>query len=140
MSSTHHALIYHFIFGTKHQEPTIRRDWRDRLHAFLGGCVNTLGGVPIIVGGVSDHVHLLVSLDPSHVIKDVLRDVKRKSSEWIHTDLSERGFGWQDGYGAFTVSIAQRETVRSYIARQEEHHRIQSFRNEYVEFLERHQI
>ncbi len=104
MSSTHFALHYHLVFGTKDQEATIGRGWRDRLHAYLGGCVGAIEGVPTAIGGVADHVHLLVSLRPTHQLSEVLRDIKSKSSGWVHADIGDRSFGWQDGYGAFTVS------------------------------------
>jgi REP element-mobilizing transposase RayT len=140
MSATHHSLNYHLIFDTKHQEPTIASAWRERLHAYLGGCVKALNGVPLAIGGMADHVHLLVSLTPTHTLADVLRDVKRQSSAWIHDEIFERKFGWQDGYGAFTVSVSVRETVREYILGQDEHHRRRTFREEYVELLEKHGV
>ena len=135
MSSTHFALQYHLVFSTKHQATSILPAWRDRLHAYLGGLVRALDGVPTAVGGVSDHVHLLVSLRPTHQLSEVLRDIKRKSSEWVHQEIGDRSFGWQDGYGAFSVSPSQVAVVRRYIERQESHHRTRTFRDEYVEFL-----
>ena len=134
MSSTHAALHYHLVFGTKHQQPIIDREWRDRLHAYLGGCVRSLDGVATAVGGVSDHVHLLVSLRTTHHLPEVLRDIKRHTSAWVHEEIGERAFAWQDGYGAFTVSPSMLDTVRRYIGRQEEHHRTRTFREEYVDF------
>jgi len=94
--------------------------------------------VPVIIGGVIDHVHLLVSLKPTHQISEVLRDIKRKSSEWVHKEIGDRGFVWQDGYGVFSVSLSQIPTVRRYIENQEDHHRTRTFREEYVEFDERY--
>ncbi|MHA3771882.1 IS200/IS605 family transposase [Verrucomicrobiota bacterium sgz303538] len=140
MPSTYFSLHYHLIFGTKLQQPTIHREWRDRLHAYLGGCIKNLNGVPTAVGGVSDHVHLLVSLRATHQISEILCDIKRHSSAWVHTEIGERAFGWQDGYGAFTVSPSMLDTVRHYIGRQEEHHRTRTFHEEYVEFLTKHGV
>lgn len=140
MSSTHHSLYYHFVFGTKDRRPLIVPEWQDRLQAFLGGCINTLGGVPTEIGGVADHVHMLVSLKPTHQISEVMRNVKHKSSEWIHNTIGERAFNWQDGYGAFTVSRSQVSRVRAYIQKQDEHHRVLTFRDEYVRFLKKHMI
>jgi putative transposase len=140
MSSTHHALSYHLIFGTKDRMPYIAEPWRSRLHEYLGGCIKGLGGVPTEIGGVADHVHLLVSLRPTHQLSEVMRDVKRKTSAWIHQEMGERRFGWQDGYGAFTVSLSNVRRVREYIQKQEEHHRARTFREEYLSFLKRHLI
>jgi REP element-mobilizing transposase RayT len=135
MPSTHLSLHYHLIFGTKNREPWIAPAWRDRLHAYLGGVIREMDGVAQSVGGMGDHVHLLVGLKSTHRLADVLRDAKRASSEWVHLNLPLPGFAWQEGYGAFTVSASNREEVASYIAHQEEHHRKRTFREEYVEFL-----
>ena len=140
MSSTHLSLHYHVVFGTKHQRPLIAAEWRPRLHAFLGGAAKTLDIVPEAVGGVADHVHLLLGLKATHTLADVMRDLKRASSAWVHETMNERDFQWQDGYGGFTVSISMLETVRHYIANQEEHHRKKTFQEEYVELLKRNGV
>ncbi len=137
MPSTHLSLHYHLVFGTKDHAPMIAPAWRDDLHAFLAGIVRTLGGVPEAVGGVSDHVHLLVGLRATHCLADVLRELKAVSSRWVHETPGVRQFAWQEGYGAFTVSASQRDEVRHYIQNQEEHHRTRTFREEYLELLER---
>lgn len=135
MPSTHLSLHYHLVFGTKNHEPGIAPTWRPQLHAFMGGVVRTLGGTPQIVGGVADHVHLLVGLRATHGLADVLRELKAVSSKWVHAEVKVPGFAWQEGYGAFTVSASQCEAVRRYIAMQEEHHRVRTFREEYLDFL-----
>ncbi len=137
MSSTHLSLHVHVVFGIKHQRPLIARAWRARLHAFLGGAIRTLEVVPEAVGGVADHVHLLMGIRATHRLADVMRDVKRASSVWVHETISDKEFEWQDGYGAFTVSASLRDIVKRYIARQEEHHRKKSFKEEYLELLQR---
>ena len=137
MPSTHLSLHYHLVFATKERRPLIVPAWRERLHAYLGGILNEMKAVPQAVGGVADHVHLLVGLKATHRLADVLRDLKRGSSEWVHGTIGDRTFAWQEGYGAFTVSANVREGVRTYIARQEEHHRTRTFQEEYLEFLRR---
>jgi putative transposase len=137
MSSTHLSLHYHLVFSTKDRAPLIVPAWRERLHAFLGGTVNTLGGIPNGIGGVADHVHLLIGLRATHCLADVMREIKSVSSRWVREEMGERAFQWQEGYGAFTVGAPQCADVRSYIARQEKHHRTRTFQEEYVEFLER---
>lgn len=119
MSSTHLSLHVHVVFGTKHQRPLIDTSWRPRLHAYLGGAAKTLGVIPEAIGGVADHVHLLIGLRATHRLSDVMRDIKRTSSAWVYEIIGDRQFEWQDGYGAFTVSASMLETVRNYIVRQE---------------------
>jgi putative transposase len=135
MPSTHTALRYHIVFSTKERVPFIAPEWRARLHAYVGGTVRNLGGVAIAIGGVADHVHLLVSLNATHAIATLVREVKVAGTKWIHDEMKIQTFSWQEGYGAFTVSPSQTDSVAKYIANQEEHHRVKSFQEEYVEFL-----
>jgi REP element-mobilizing transposase RayT len=137
MPSTHTSLLYHLIFATKNREPMIAAAWRARLHEYLGGVVSGLGGAPQGIGGVSDHVHLLVGLKPTHCLSDFMRELKKSSSVWIGETVGATPFRWQEGYAAFTVSASAREEVQRNIARQEEHHRTRSFREELVEFLKK---
>jgi len=123
MSSTHLSLHYHLVFRTKNDEPVITSAWRDRLHAYLGGVIRTLGGAPEAIGGVADHVHLLVGLRATHTLADVLRELKSVSSKWVHEEVGVCSFSWQEGYGAFAVSASQLENARCYIQQQDEHHR-----------------
>ena len=140
MSSTHLSLHVHVVFGTKHQRPLIAAEWRPRFHAYLGGAAKTLDLIPETIGGVADHVHLLLGMRATHCLADVMRDLKRASSAWVHETIGEKDFQWQDGYGAFTVSVSMLETVRHYIANQEEHHRKKTFQEEYVELLKRNEV
>ena len=93
MPSTHLRLHYHIIFATKDRRPMIVPGWRERLHAYLGGILREMGAVPEAVGGVADHVHLLVGLKATHCVADVMRDLKRASSQWVHETVMERTFG-----------------------------------------------
>ena len=135
MSSTYLSLHYHLVFGTKNREACIAPAWRTRLHDYLGGTIRGLGGFPEGVGGVADHVHLLVGLKATHCLADVMRELKKASSAWVHDEIGLPAFAWQEGYAAFTVSATVREAVKHYIANQEEHHRVKSFREELVEML-----
>jgi putative transposase len=135
MSSTHLSLHYHIVFSTKERRAIINDEWRPRLFAFLGGSIKTLEGVPEAVGGINDHVHLLIGLRATHRLADVVKDIKTGSSRWVHVEIGSKLFAWQTGYGAFTVSVSNIEKVKNYILKQEEHHRKKSFRDEYVELL-----
>lgn len=140
MPSTHLSLHFHLIFSTKDRVALMHKDWRGRLHAYMGGIINDLGGVPETIGGVEDHVHLLVGLRATHRLADVLRELKASSSKWVHEELQKPLFAWQEGYGAFTVSQSQIEAVKKYIAHQEEHHRKRTFQEEYLEFLQKNGV
>jgi putative transposase len=107
------------------------------LHQYLGGTIRGLGGFAEEVGGVADHAHLLAGLKATHCLADVMRELKKASSMWVHEELRIPHFAWQEGYAAFTVSSTARDSVRRYIANQEEHHRGRTFREEMVEMLEK---
>ena len=137
MSSTHLSLHVHVVFGTKGRRPLIGTDWQGRLHGILGGAVRHFHAVPEAIGGMADHVHLLIGLGATHRLADVVRDLKRSSSLWVHDTIGLAEFAWQDGYGAFSVSASDREAVCAYIGNQAEHHRTRTFREEYIAFLRR---
>ena len=135
MPSTYLSLHYHLVFGTKNREPLIAPEWRARLHDYLGGTIRGLDGFPEGVGGVADHVHLLIGLKATRCLADILRELKKASSAWVHEEIGLRSFAWQEGYAAFTVSATSRDAVRHYIANQAEHHRAKTFREELVVML-----
>lgn len=135
--STWLSLHYHIIFSTKNREPWLHSEVRKRLHEYLGGIIKGLGGETHGVGGVGDHVHLLITLKATHCLADVMRELKKISSAWIKETYQMPGFSWQEGYCALTVSPSARSAVHDYIGRQEEHHRKRTFHEELMEFLEK---
>ena len=122
MSSTYLSLHYHLVFSTKERRPLIRDVWRDELHAYLGGTARGLDGVAESIGGVADHVHLLIGLRATHRFADFVRELKKASSVWVAEKSGER-FAWQEGYAAFTVSWTHLDKLKRYITTQEDHHR-----------------
>ena len=141
MAHTFTRLIYHVVFSTKDHARCITEDLRNDLYAYIGGIVRELHGVPMAVGGTEDHLHLLVSLPASLALADAMRTVKTNSSRWIHTKgPGKRLFGWQIGYGAFTVSRSNCDEVARYIADQNEHHKKASFEEEFLALLKKHDI
>ncbi|MGC4006586.1 MAG: IS200/IS605 family transposase [Pirellulales bacterium] len=130
MGSTFLSLNYHLVFATKNRTPWIDSAWIDRLHEYLGGTIKGFAGHPLAVGGVADHVHLLVGLKATHTLADLLRELKKASSKWVHDKIGLRDFAWQEGYAAFTVSPTALDAVRRYIANQEQHHRRHDFPSE----------
>jgi putative transposase len=135
------CLHAHIIFSTKKREPLITAEFAPRLFEYIGGICRGEGNALVGAGGTADHVHLLVSFGKQACASDLVRDVKSNSSGWIHQQFPQlRGFAWQAGYGAFAVSFSQIDQVRGYLARQEEHHRVHSFQEEFLAFLKRHRI
>jgi REP element-mobilizing transposase RayT len=130
MPSTHLSLHYHLVFATKNREGFLTAECKPRVHQYLGGTVNGLGGRIEAVGGMTDHVHLLAELRATHTLADFMRELKKQSSIWIHDELRIPAFAWQEGYAAFTGSASAVPNVRRYVQNQEEHHRVRSFREE----------
>jgi putative transposase len=139
MGSTFYSLRYHIVFSTKERRPFIRSEWRERLHAYFGGIIRNQGGVAEAVGGVEDHVHLLVSLKTTHCIADLMRDLKKDSSSWAAENF-EKDFSWQEGYSVFSVSTNHAEAVKGYIATQEARHRKTNFLDELKTLLEKNGV
>jgi REP element-mobilizing transposase RayT len=134
-------LLYHLVYATKDRHPWLQPDVRPGLFRELGELVRAEGGIPLRINGVEDHVHLLVKLRQDRCLADVLRVLKSRSSFWIHkTFAGLECFGWQTGYGAFTVSQSQVERVSLYIDKQEEHHRTKGYREELRSLLQMHGI
>jgi putative transposase len=140
MPSTHLSLRFHIVFSTKDRRPFIADAWHSRLHEYLGGLVRAAGGIPEAIGGTVDHVHMLAGLRATHALASFVQDIKQTSSRWVHESIGDKGFSWQPGYGAFTVSVSNCDMVKEYIADQAEHHRTKSFQEEYVAFLQKHQV
>ena len=139
MGSTFLSLHYHIVFSTKERHPLIRDSWRATMHEYLGGTVRGLGGIPEAIGGVADHVHLLVGLRATHCLADFMQELKKATSVWAKEN-HEPSFGWQDGYAAFTVSYTHIDPVKEYLHTQEEHHRQTDFIEELKRLLERNGV
>ena len=135
-------ILVHTVFSTKDRRPFLRDiALRQELHRYLGGIPTHLDCQPIIVGGVEDLAHLLCALARTCQPAEMVKELKRGSSLWLKTktpDLTD--FGWQNGYGMFSIGFSQIGAVRDYIARQEEHHREVSFQDELRQLLRRYEI
>ena len=127
-------LLFHIVFGTKGRFPMINAEIRPRFHRYMGGIVRGLGGIALEIGGIEDHVHLLVILKPTLRLSDFLRDLKSNSSTWAKANGMSK-FEWQRRYGAFTVSESQCATVRRYIRDQELNHKKFDFKTEFEALL-----
>ena len=141
MGHTYIQMWAHIVFGTKYRLPFIDEELAPRLFAYVGGIIRELGGIALLVNGPTDHVHILTSLPPRVPLCDFMRVVKTNSSRWVHEQYpTRRHFAWQTGYGAFSVSQSAVETVKAYIANQQEHHRRRTFPDEYLGLLREYAV
>jgi REP element-mobilizing transposase RayT len=141
MAHTFTSLHFHCVFSTRQRANLIPEPFQSRLHGYLGGVVKNLDGRSIIVGGTANHVHLLIAIPPDMAVAGMVRNLKANSSKWIHeTSPMMRGFGWQEGYGAFTVSRSNVDAVAQYIQRQAKHHKTLSFEDEYRTLMRKHGV
>ena len=136
--ATYTQILYHIVYGTKNHEGALDLEHHDTLCRYLAGVLRNKKCVVYIVGGYTDHLHILTSLHPSLSLADVLKDLKLAASKWIKSKGTLPHFnGWQEGYGAFTCSWKDKDRIVKYIQNQREHHRIKPFREEFIEMLQR---
>ena len=140
MPNTYTNLLFHIVYSTKYRKPLITPNLQDDLYGYIGGIIREEKGILLTAGGMADHVHLLARLPPTTAVSDMLRLIKTNSSKWASERDDVRYFEWQAGYAAFSVSESQTDRVRGYIQTQEEHHRRQSFKDEYLGLLRKHNI
>jgi putative transposase len=141
MANTYHQIYLQVIFAVKYREAIIKKDWQPQLFGVIGNLINETNCKTIIVNGVEDHVHCLISLKPVVSVSDLIRTVKAKSSKYINDNaLTPQRFEWQEGYGVFSYSQSQVDSVYKYIHNQEEHHKNQTFRDEYLDFLQKFKV
>ena len=141
MGHTFYSLNVHCIFSTKERVPILSPEVRERLWPYLGGIANENVIRPACIGGVADHVHLLLSIPTTIAIAKAIQLIKGGSSAWIHDTFRElHNFAWQEGYGALSVSVSHLSETVEYIKNQAEHHRTRSFQEEYLAFLKKHNL
>ena len=141
MANTYSQLNIHCVFAVQGRENIITKNFRDELHKYLSGILKHDGAFPLSVGGWKDHVHVFFELPVTMSVSDQMRMLKATSSKWINDRKLVKGkFSWQEGYGAFSYSRSQRNSVINYIMNQEEHHSTKSFRDEYMELLKKFEI
>ena len=141
MAHSYTNILIHYIFSTKNREKIITEKFQERLHPYLGGIARENNMRALAIGGVEDHVHLLVSLPPTLAVAKAIQLIKGGSSKWVHDTFPNLNkFKWQEGYGAFSVSVSQVENTIAYILGQKEHHRKKTFQEEYFTFLRKHNV
>ena len=135
MPHTYCANLIHCVFSTKERANLIAEEIQENLYAYLLGIAKNLEFQILALGGTANHVHILLGLSPKHSLSGVLRDLKANSSRWMRE--SNPRFGWQEGFGAFSVSPSQTATVKSYIRNQAEHHKKRNFEEEFLLLLKK---
>ena len=141
MAGTFSQIYIQIVFAVKGRQNLIGKAWKDELHKYISGIITKKGQKSIIVNGVADHVHVFVGLKPAMAISDLVRDIKNNSTNFINDKKFINGkFSWQEGYGAFSYAHSQIDHVYHYIANQEEHHKKKTFKEEYLDFLQKFEI
>ena len=141
MANTYSQINIQCIFAVKGRENIITNSFRDNLHKYMYGILKNDNVFPLAVGGWLDHVHIFFELNPNMKISDIIRMVKATSSKWINENNFIKGkFNWQEGYGAFSYARSQRDNVIKYIMTQEEHHKVKTFKEEYLGMLRNFEI
>jgi REP element-mobilizing transposase RayT len=141
MSHSYVSALYHCVFSAKERRKIITEDLQERLWPYMGGIARENRMKALEIGGVEDHVHLLLSIPSTLTIANAMQLIKGGSSKWVHDTFPKyKDFEWQEGYGAFTVGISQVPDTKNYIRNQHEHHRTKTYQEEFITFLEKHGI
>lgn len=141
MANTYTQIHLQFVFAVKHRTSLISPVWKKELYLYISGIVENNGHKLLAINGMPDHIHIFIGMRPTQSVSDLLQDIKRNSSLWINKKGFVKGkFEWQEGYGAFSYSKSHVQNVINYIQKQEEHHKKQSFKEEYLEFLKKFDV
>ena len=141
MANTYTQIYLHIVFSVKGRQNLVLKNWQDELHKYICGIVNGKEQKVYAIGGMPDHIHILLSIKPNIAISDLVRDIKANSSKWINEKRLITGlFQWQEGFGAFSYSKSQLDTIIAYINNQEQHHEKKKFRDEYLELLQKFDV
>ena len=141
MANTYHQIYLQTVFAVKYRKAVIEKAWKEKLFAVIGNLINETDCKTIIVNGVEDHVHCFIGLEPVVSVSELMKTVKAKSSKYINDQsLTPDRFEWQKGYGVFSYGQSQVDRVYKYIQNQEAHHKKQTFRDEYLNFLKKFKV
>jgi REP element-mobilizing transposase RayT len=141
MPNTFSQIYIQIVFAVKNRDSIITKTWEGELYKYITGIVQNKQQKMLAINGVSNHIHFLIGMKPTCCIADLVREIKKSSNEFIkEKKFTPFKFEWQEGYGAFSYSHSALNDVIAYIVNQKEHHRIISFRDEYISFLQRFEI
>jgi REP element-mobilizing transposase RayT len=139
--STYTQILYQIVFGTKFRERTLSKPGREDLFRYISGIIEKKNCHLYRINGVEDHLHIITHIHPSVSLSSLVKDIKLASTEYIKKNRLFKNFnGWQEGYGAFTYSIKEKDRLIEYVKNQEDHHKVKTFFEEYIEFLREHGI
>ena len=141
MANTYHQIYLQIVFAVKYRNAIINNSWKKQLCGVVGNLMNEAKCKTIIVNGVEDHLHCFLGLKPVISVSELMKTVKVKSSKYINDHkLTSKRFEWQEGYGVFSYGQSQIDRVYKYIQNQEAHHKKQTFRSEYMDFLKKFKV
>jgi putative transposase len=141
MANTYTQMYIHIVFSVKNWQKLITNNFRDDLYKYIAGIIKNDGHKPLAINGIPDHIHIFLGLNPNISVSDSVRDIKSNSSKFINEKKLVKGrFEWQDGFGAFSSSHSQIDSVIKYIMNQETHHRKKTFKEEYLELLKKFNV
>lgn len=141
MANTYTQFYVHLVFAVKNREALIRNQWINELEMYITGIVQNHKHKLLAISAMPDHIHIFIGYNVNHLIPDLVEEIKTSSNAWIKNNrLSKFRFEWQKGYGAFSLSHSQIDTVVKYIRNQENHHKKNSFRKEYLEILRKNDV
>ncbi len=141
MAGTFSQIYIHVVFAVKGRESLIQPHWEEELYKYITGIVRNKDQKMLAINGMPDHIHFLIGMKPSCCLSDLVREIKKSSNEFVREKrFTKFKFQWQEGYGAFSYGHSALDNVIRYINHQKEHHKKQSFRDEYKEFLKKFEI
>ena len=141
MANTYTQCYFHLVFAVKNRDALIKKEWKDEMEMYITGIAQNHRHKMLAIGSMPDHIHILIGYNVNELIPDLVEEIKTSSNAWIRERrLSKFKFQWQKGYGAFTYSHSQIDRVIKYILSQERHHNKRSFKDEYLEMLEKNEI
>ena len=141
MANTYVQLYVHLVFSPKNREALIQKEWKDDLEKYITGIVQNHKHKLLAIGAMPDHIHIFIGYNLNQLLPDLVENIKTSSNAWIKNNrLSKFKFEWQKGYGAFSHSHAQLDTVCRYVNNQEIHHSKKTFKEEYLEILNKNGI
>ncbi len=139
--ATYTQILYQIVFSTKEREKTLIEENREKLFRYIWGILKNKKCVLYQINGTVDHIHIATHIHPTIALSNIVKDIKVASSEWIKNEnIFPKFTSWQDGYGGFTYSIKEKDALVNYIKNQKEHHKVKSFREEFIEVLNEHGI
>ncbi len=141
MSSTYSQIYIQVVFAVKGRENLIKQDWDEKLYKYITGIVQNKGQKMLAINGVENHIHFLIGMKPSCCLSELVREIKKSSNSYIEENkFTKFKFQRQEGFGAFSYSHSSLENVINYILNQKEHHKKKTFKEEYLEFLNKFDV